>query len=388
MSTEDTTSAHATPPELPLNGTRVVDLTNNIAAPFGAAILADLGAEVVHVEPMSGDDSRRMAPVDGAASAYFHVVNRNKSGAVADLRSPLGLAYVNSLLADCDVFVTNLRPPTLLDLGLDAATLAERHPGLIHASLTAYGETGPDLLRPGYDAVLQARTGVASVTGEAHGPPVRVGVSILDVGAGTWLALGVLAALLRRERTGLGGSVGTSLYETGASWVSYHVVAHEVTGATSARHGSGHPAFAPYGIYTTGDGDICIGIGGDRMFARMCEGLGAPGLLLDPRFGTNSERVRHDTELRRELVALLSAHSAQEWTDRLCKAGVPVDRVALPEDLIDDPQAQAINLMVDLDPSRPGSLKSPGLPLRFEGRRPGVRRGAPVAGFTVESQAD
>lgn len=351
----------------PLDGITVVDLTSNVAAPFASAVLADLGASVVHVEGPRGDDCRRMAPVRGDSSAYFEVVNRGKDVVVLDVRTAEGRARLDALLDDADVFVTNLRPGKLEGLRLDAASLERSHPRLIHASLSAYGPTGPERDKPGYDAVLQARTGIAAVTGTADGPPVRAGVSILDVGAGTWLALAVVTALYERAQTGRGGAVATSLFETGASWVAYHVAAHEVTGQPSRRHGSGHPAFAPYGIFATGSGEICLGIGGDALFARLCEAIGRPDLLTDDRFVTNAERSANAVALRTELERTLAEASADEWADRLGGAGLPVDAVQRPEDLLTDPQADRTGILVDL----PGTdLRVPGLPVTFDGVRP------------------
>lgn len=351
----------------PLDGVVVVDLTSNVAAPFAGAVLADLGASVVHVEGPRGDDCRRMAPVRGDSSAYFEIVNRGKDIVVLDIRTPEGRAELDRLLNGADVFVTNLRPGKLEGLGLDAASLERLHPRLVHAALSAYGPTGPERDKPGYDAVLQARTGIAAVTGTADGPPVRAGVSILDVGAGTWLALAVVTALYERERTGLGGAVATSLFETGASWVAYHVAAHQVTGQPSARHGSGHPAFAPYGIFATGAGEICLGIGGDALFERLCDAIERPDLPRDDRFTTNAARSAHAAVLRTELERTLRAASAEEWATRLAGAGLPVDAVQLPEELLSDPQADRTGILVDL----PGAgLRVPGLPVTFDGVRP------------------
>jgi crotonobetainyl-CoA:carnitine CoA-transferase CaiB-like acyl-CoA transferase len=351
----------------PLGGIRVVDLTSNVAAPFASAVLADLGASVVHVEGPRGDDCRRMSPVRGDSSAYFEVVNRGKDVVVLDVRTPDGRQALDDLLDGADVLVTNLRPGKLEGLRLDAASLAKDHPRLIHASLSAYGPTGPERDKPGYDAVLQARTGIAAVTGTADGPPVRAGVSILDVGAGTWLALGVVTALYERERTGHGGAVATSLFETGASWVAYHVAAHQVTGQPSGRHGSGHPAFAPYGIFATGAGEICLGIGGDALFVRLCEAIDRTDLLADERFATNADRSAHSAALRTELERTLASASADDWAQRLSTAGLPVDAVQRPEDLLSDPQAQRTGILVDL----PGAdLRVPGVPVTFDGARP------------------
>lgn len=358
---------------LPLTGIRVVDLTSNIAAPFAAAVLADLGADVVHVESRAGDDSRRMAPRAGAVSAYWQVVNRNKHVLHLDIRQADDRAALDELLAAADVFVTNLRPGKLVKYALDGASLTERHPRLVHASLSAYGSTGAERDRAGYDAVLQARTGIAEVTGTPDGPPVRAGVSVLDVGGGTWLALGVLAALLRRTATGVGGVVATSLFETGANWVAYHVAAHQISGEPSQRHGSGHPAFAPYGIFRTRDGQVCLGIGGDDLFRRLCQALDAADLLEDARFARNVDRVANAAELRQRLEASLSGLTAQDAVARLEAHGVACDVVRRPEDLLDDPQAAAADVLVTADIDGFGPLRFPGLPLTFDGIRPAIR---------------
>ena len=358
---------------LPLLGIRVVDLTSNIAAPFAGAVLADLGADVVHVESRAGDDSRQMAPRVGDTSAYWQVVNRNKRVLQVDIRETGDRRVIDGLLADADVFITNLRPGKLVRYRLDAAALRERHPRLIHATLSAYGSTGDERDRPGYDAVLQSRTGIAEVTGTGDGPPVRAGVSLLDVGSGTWLALGVIAALLRRERTGEGGAVATSLFETGANWVAYHVAAFQISGRPSGRHGSGHPAFAPYGIFPTRDGQVCLGIGSDDLFLRLCTALGVPALAEDPRFARNVDRVANVAALNAILDDLLTRLSATEVVQRLNPHGIACDVVRKPEDLLDDPQADATGLLVSTEVTGFGTLRFPGLPLTIDGSRPQVR---------------
>ena len=361
----------------PLAGVRVVDLTSNVAGPWASAVLADLGADVVHVESPEGDDSRRMSPVTGEGSAYFHVANRNKRGIRLDIRDEADLAELLTLIDAADVFVTNLRPGKLARYGLDAASLRATHPRLIHAAMGAYGNAGSEADRIGYDGVLQARTGIVAVTGAPDGPPVRAGVSILDVGAGTWLALAVIAALYRREHTGAGCDVATSLFEVGANWVSYHVVAQQVSGKASRRSGSGHPAFAPYGIYATGDGEICMGIGGDGLYARLCEALEAPHLASDPRYASNADRVAHSDDLRADLESVLSAMSAHEAIARLARYDVPADVVAQPEALLSDPQALALGLLAEVDIDGE-IMRMPSLPITFDGGRPPIERGGPA----------
>ena len=357
----------------PLSGIRVIDLTSNIAAPFAGAVLADLGADVVHVESRGGDDSRRMSPRVGDSSAYWHVVNRNKSVIHLDIREEIDRAAFDELLEGADVLITNLRPAKLAKYGLSAESLTSTHSRLIHASLSAYGDAGEERDRAGYDAVLQARTGIAEVTGTSGGPPVRAGVSILDVGSGTWLALGILAALLHRERTGMGGAVATSLFETGANWVAYHVAANQVSGEPSGRHGSGHPAFAPYGIFDTQDKQVCLGIGGDDLFRRLCAALDQPELAENPRYRLNVDRVARSAELRVLIEEILSTMAATEVIARLEEHGVACDLVQRPEDLLSDPQALATQIFITEPVDGFGDLLFPGLPLTFDGERPQIR---------------
>jgi crotonobetainyl-CoA:carnitine CoA-transferase CaiB-like acyl-CoA transferase len=358
---------------LPLAGIRVVDLTSNIAGPFAGAVLGDLGAEVVHIESHSGDDSRRMAPTTGTGSAYWAVVNRNKTFLRLDIRVDDDRARLESLLDDADVFITNLRPAKLEKYGLDSKALRALHPRLIHGALSAYGAEGDERDRAGYDAVLQSRTGIAEITGESNGVPVRAGVSILDVGAGTWLALGVMTALFDREKTGEVSEISTSLFETGASWVAYHVAAFQVTAEPSGRFGSGHPAFSPYGIFPTRTSQVCLGIGGDGLFKQLCDSLNISELASDERFASNVNRVANDEELRLILEKVFAELDGEVIVKILGDAGVPCDIVQKPEDLLNDKQAIETEVMVSADVTGFGRVQFPGIPLSFNGQRPQVR---------------
>jgi len=362
---------------LPLTGIRVLDATSNIAGPFGGTVLADLGADVIKIETPSGDPARSMAPVDGDRSAYFHVVNRNKVVTTLDLKSSQGRAELEKLLDATDVFLTNFLPARLKTLGLLPEDLMQQRPRLIVGNLSSYGSTGPDAASPGYDATVQARTGIMHVTGERDGQPVRAGVSVLDIGAGTWLALGILAALVQRDRTGTGALVETSLFETGALWVSYHVATNELTENASVRSGSGHPAFSPYGIFATKSGTICIGVGNNNIFGKLCQLIGRADLINDPRFINNVDRVAHVPELKVEIEIGLSTNDATYWANTLGVAGVAADRVALPEDLLHDAQAEAMNIMLAYPDESTKVRALPGLPLRFDGSRPAIRMPAP-----------
>lgn len=208
-----------------------------------------------------------MSPTQRNSSAYFYAVNRNKKLQTLDLRKQADQDTLHKLLSPADVFVTNLRPRKLTELRLDDSSMRTRFPQLITANLNAYGSYINELNQAGYDRVIQARTGIIGVTGGAE--PARAGVSVLDVGAGMWLSIGIISALFKRTQSGVGSSVATSLFETGVSWSSYHLLAHQISGATSTRSGTGHPAFAPYGLFPTSDGEVMIGVGGDAVFERL-----------------------------------------------------------------------------------------------------------------------
>ena len=362
---------------LPLEGIKVIDATSNIAGPYGGAILADLGADVIKIETPAGDPSRSMAPLEGDRSAYFHIVNRNKEVETIDLKSDVGREKLFALLADADVFLTNFLPERLKSLGLVHEDLRKKFPKLIIGNLSSYGSQGPSQSWPGYDATVQARTGVMHVTGEADGEPVRTGVSVLDIGSGTWLAMGILAAIIKRNETGLGTLVETSLYETGVMWVSYHLAAEKISGNPSVRSGSGHPTFSPYGIFQARDGILCIGVGNDNIFAKLATLIGRPDLITNPDYIHNVDRVAHSHALKIEINSALISKDASEWTLLLASSGVPADVVLPPEALFSDPQAQAMNMLLDYPDSESVIGKIPGLPIRFDGKRPAIRKSAP-----------
>jgi len=366
--------------ELPLAGIKVLDATSNIAGPWGGTVLGDLGADVLKIETPSGDPSRFMAPVDQDRSAYFHVVNRNKEVVTIDLKSEDGKAKLQELLGESDVFLTNFLPAQLEKFGLTPVELRKLHPQLIIGNLSSYGSQGPSSSWPGYDATLQARTGIMNVTGEPNGHPVRAGVSILDLGAGTWLALGILAAIVKRDRTGVGSLVETSLYETGATWVSYHLAAFELTGEPSVRSGSGHPAFSPYGIFATQKGDICIGVGNNAIFAKLCTAIGRAELSNDGLYKENSDRVKNVSTLKREIEQGLHSHPAFHWVKVLCESGVAAEEVRQPEELLTDEQAESMGVLINYPDDTTEVKVVPGLPLRFDGLRPQVRKAAPRRG--------
>jgi len=361
----------------PLAGLKVLDATSNIAGPYGGAILADLGAQVIKIEVPSGDPSRSMAPIDGDKSAYFNVVNRNKEVCEINLKSEPGQAQLHELLGSADVFLTNFLPDRLEALHLTPTELMSAHPRLIFGNLTSYGATGLDASTPGYDATVQARTGIMFLTGEPDGRPVRAGVSVLDIGAGTWLAMGILAAVIERGQTGKGSLVETSLYETGISWVSYHLAAYQISGEPSVRSGAGHPTFSPYGIFKTSDGDICIGVGSDSVFAKLCVQINRSDLSSNPLYVTNVNRVANRATLHEEIESALSIESATYWASKLGAHGVPADLVVPPEALFDDEQEKEVGMLLP-NPDKESAVKwIPGLPIKINGVRPHIYQSAP-----------
>lgn len=391
MSPDPTT--HHSDAALPLEGIRVLDLTMNISGPYGTMILGDLGAEVVKVErPGGGDDSRRMTPTRGSGSAYYFAINRNKHSVVLDAREPADRELLEALIANSDVVATNWRPQKLAALGLDYGNVRARHPHVVYADISAYGNIGSESERAGYDMVLQARSGLMSVNGEPGRPAVRVGVSILDMGSGIWLALGVLAALRSRDATGEGMQVSTSLLEVGAAFMAYDAAAFQLTGEAPPRRGSGHPAFGPYGVFTCAQGtQLALGVGADHIFARLAEGVGAPEWISDPRFATNAGRIEHEDAMRKALEAKLAGHTAGEWARRLAAHDVPADQVAGVSDVLADSQLDAVEMWVetslppDADGQAGAALRSPGIPVRFSGHRPSARRHPPALGADTSS---
>ena len=338
----------------PLAGIRVLDVTSNIAGPCATMILAGLGAEVIKIErPESGDDARHMAPARDQWSAYFAAINRGKRSVAIDLVAPEGITLVLRLAAGCDVFVENMRGGKAEAMGLGEAALRSARPDIIYASLSAFGPRGPEFEKPGYDALVQARTGIQSVTGERGTAGARAGVSILDMGSGMWMALGVIAALFQRQHTGIGTRVDGSLYQTGVMWMAYHLVARQMTGHDPEPQGTRHPAFAPYGDFATADSRILIGISNDRLFDRLCDVVGMPHLARDSRFAANSDRVANRAVLDAELARLFSTRSTAEWLAEVDAAGIPASAIQNAGEVLSDPQLAALG-QCELSTNCPG----------------------------------
>jgi crotonobetainyl-CoA:carnitine CoA-transferase CaiB-like acyl-CoA transferase len=364
-----------------LSGVRVLDLTTIVAGPAASMILADLGADVIKVErPGSGDDGRAMGPHRGPWGGYFSVLNRGKRSIALDIRRVTGREAVLRLAATCDVFLENFRGGKAAALGLDEPAVRARKPDIIYASLSAYGSKGPDYPRPGYDAVLQARTGIMSITGTGEGAPIRAGVSILDLGAGMWAALGILAALLEKQRSGAGQRVDTSLFETGLMLMSYHLLYRQFAGVNPKPQGSRHTAFAPYGAYPAAEGSIMIGISSDKAFRRLADALGKPEWADDPRFRTNPDRVRHTPELDRCIAEVFRTHPVSHWTAVLDRHDVANDPVQAPDQVMADPQVAALAMLEEVELAGQQSALLPRLPIGLSGCAPSIQGPPPELG--------
>ncbi len=344
----------------------MLDLSTIVAGPTASMVLADLGADVLKVERIDGgDDARGMGPHRGPWGAYFIPLNRGKRSLAVDITKPAGREIVLRLAATCDVFIENFRGGKAAVLGLDEQTLRARKPGIIYASLSAYGPRGPDYTKPGYEALVQARSGIASVTGTGGDAPIRAGVSILDMGAGVWTALGILAALFERRNSGRGQRVDASLLQTGVMLMCYHLLYRQFSGVDPKPQGSRHTAFAPYGAFPTATGPIMIGISNNRQFRRLCNALGRPNLAADPRFETNLSRVAHVDELEAIVSEVLRAQPAEHWTALLTRCDIPNDAVQKAGQVLEDPQLAALGQLVPvmLPGEQPAAV--PGLPFEL-----------------------
>jgi crotonobetainyl-CoA:carnitine CoA-transferase CaiB-like acyl-CoA transferase len=369
-----------------LAGVRVLDLSTIVAGPAASMILADLGADVIKVERIgTGEDGRAMGPHRGPWGAYFTTLNRGKRSITVDLSKPAGRNMVLRLAETCDVLLENFRGGKTATLGLDEPSVRARNPDIIYASLSAYGPSGPDYSRPGYDAILQARTGIMSVTGmDGLAPgrdiPIRSGVSILDMGTGVWMALGVLGALLERQRSGKGQRVDASLFQTGVMLMSYHLLYRQFTGVNPRPQGSRHTAFAPYGAFQTSDGTIMIGISGDKAFRRLCEALGKPEWAEYPQFRTNLDRVRNTGDLDRCISEVLQTRPVAYWTAVFDQHDIANDPVQNPEQVLDDRQTTALGLTeeVALPGEQPAML--PRLPVGLSVNPPVIQGPPPEPG--------
>ncbi len=364
---------------LPLSGITVVELGHSVAAPFAGQALGDLGARVVKVEnPGAGDDARSWGPPFWhGSSATFQSLNRNKQSVTVDLKDPEENARLRSLIVtQADVVLQNLRPGLVEKFGLDQGLRAQS-PRLIYCNLGAFGSRGPLADRPGYDPLMQAFGGIMSITGEEERPPVRVGPSIVDIGAGLWSVIGILAALEQRHRTGAGCTVDTSLFETSLSWMTVGVALQMASGRDPGRSGSEAAMIVPYKAYRASDRYLVIAAGNDSLFRKLCAVVGNPEWIADPRFGSNALRVQHREALNTMIDEVVATRPAEHWLQRLDAAGVPAAPLQKVSEVLAHPQTRALDMV---RPVGDGAMSLMSLPLRFDGERLPFRIAPPALG--------
>jgi len=374
----------ATDAGLPLKGFKVIELGHSVAAPYAGLIFAEMGADVVKVErPGSGDDARAWGPpfVEGM-SAVFHALNRHKKSVTADLKSPEGVEAVKRLARSADILIQNLKPGLADELGLGADALRAENPRLIYASIHAFGSKGPFANRPGYDPLMQAFGGVMSTQGEPGRPSVRVGTSIIDMGTGMWVVMGVLTALLKRAETGEGSVVDTSLFETALGWMVYMLPMYEMSGRLPSKAGSGTAMISPYQAFQTADGELVIAAGNDNLFRKMCNVLGAPEWSAEPRFANNGLRVENKPDLIELIQARTVKKKSAEWAELLDAAGVPNAPVQTIDQVAAHPQTEALGI---LRCAAEDGRRYFGLPVSFNGVRPERNEPAPALGRDNET---
>jgi len=360
----------------PLAGIRVVDVTSSLAGPSCTQLLASLGADVVKVEPLGGDHARDWGPpfVEGEG-AMFLASNSGKRSLALDLSDPRGLEALLRLADRSDVLVQSLRPGAADQHGFGVETVRARNPRLVYCSIGAFGSKGPLRNQPGYDPLLQAASGIMSVTGVNEMPPVRVGVSLIDFGTGVWAALGVVAALHERDQTGEGRSIEVSLFETALSLLSYQLVGYVGTGAIPGREGSAFAQIAPYQVFPTRDGELMIVAGNDKLFRALCRVLGVDELAGDSRFLTNPDRVLNRAELIPPLEAATRTRGTEELLAALIAAGIPASPVRNVGEAAEHEQTQALGMLQAL-----GGLTTVAQPLSVDGDRIVHRTRPPAIG--------
>ncbi|MCJ2018177.1 CoA transferase [Methylobacterium sp. E-065] len=366
----------------PLAGMRVIELAHIMAGPVCGLMLADMGAEVIKVEKMDGDDTRRTVPpaLEGESAAYM-MMNRGKRGISLNLKDPDGIAVLRRLLKGADALIENYRGGTMERLGIGYETLREEFPELVYCSLSGFGRTGPYADRAGFDLVAQGMSGLMSVTGEGPGrPPMKCGPPVTDITAGILAAMGVLAAYSNRLRTGRGQAVDTSLFEAGITHTYWQSAIAMATGVAPGPMGSAHPLNAPYEAFETADGWITIGAANQTNWLRLLKAIGADALAEDPRFTLNRDRMANRKELAATLAPIFQAHSSAEWLARLEADGVPAGPVLDVNAMHRDPQTRAREMVVEVDHPRVGPMKTLGLPVKFSDTPGRVHGPAPLLG--------
>ena len=368
-----------------LDGIRVLDQTQVMAGPFCSMLLADMGADVIKIEPPGGEDTRRERELAPGVSASFLAVNRGKRGLVVDLKQPAGIELFKRLVSTADIVVENYRPGVARRLGVDYDTLAALNPRLIYCSISGFGQTGPYASRGGFDLVAQAMSGIMSATGSDGGAPAKVGVPITDLGAGLFAVVGILCALRARHRTGRGQRVETSLFEAGIALSQWEATQYWYTGEVPRGLGTAHRLNAPYQALRASDGHFTVGAANENLWPRFATLLGLPELIADSRFATVRDRVRNRTELEPVLEAVTSKETRAHWLAKCEAAGIPAGPIYTVPEALADPHALARGMVQELPHPTLGAVKALGNPVKMSATPPRLRTAAPALGADADA---
>lgn len=367
--------------DIMLEGIKVLDLSRALAGPYCTMLLGDMGADVIKIErPGKGDDSRAWGPpfIEGE-SAYFLSINRNKKSITLNLKSEKGKEILFKLIKISDVLIETNRPGVMEKLGLSFEEVKKVNPKIVYCSISGFGQTGPYKLRPGFDQVIQGMGGLMSITGEENRPPIKVGVAITDVGAGMYAAIGILAALLRRDKTGKGEYIDVSMLDGTISWLTYQSGRYFASGEVPKPMGSGHPLIVPYQAFKTKDVYINIAVGNDSLWRKFCETIGL-NIADDPKFSTNAKRVENKEELIKILNEILSKKTGKEWLEILNKAGIPCGPIYKLNDIFSDPHVLSRGMVSEIEHPKAGKIKLTGVPIKFKNSPGKIRLHPPLLG--------
>lgn len=368
--------------KLPLAGVRVVDLTRVMTGPYCTMMLADMGADVVKVEqPGRGDDTRHWGPPFLAGEAVYYLsINRNKRSIALDLKHPEGKAALWKLVEGADVLIENFSPGTITRLGFGYEEVCARRPEIVYCSISGFGQTGPGRARPGYDNIVQAVSGLMSITGPREGPPTKVGIPVADMTAGMFAAFAVVSALFRRANGGGGEYIEASLLAAQTTMMTYHAVNYLMTGAVAGMSGNAHPTICPYDTYPTADGYVAIAVGNDALWARFCHALDWTDRITDARYATNPARVAHMAELTAQVTEAFGVRSTAEVLALMETAGVPAGPINTLDAVFADPQVQHERLARTVAHPTIGDLTLTGFPYHLAGSDLDIRLPPPLLG--------
>lgn len=371
--------------DLSLSGLKVLDLTRVLAGPYCTMVLADLGADVIKIEaPKKGDDSRQFGPYINGESAYFMSINRNKRSMTLNLKHEVGKKIFLDLVKEVDVVVENFRPGTMDKLGFSYEVLAEHNPKIIYAATSGFGHSGPYSRRPAYDGVVQAMGGIMSITGQKGGVPTRVGPSVGDITAGLFTAIGILAAVNHRSKTGEGQKVDVAMLDCQVAILENALARYFATGQSPKPAGNRHSSIVPFEPFSTNDGEIMIAVGNDGLWNKFCNEIGQPNWVEDQRFKTNPLRSENYDVLKPLLDEIIVAGSTQEWYDRLTVAGVPCGPINNIEMITKDDQVNSRSMIVEVDHEVAGKTQIPGVPIKMSKTMGNIRKAAPILGEDID----